>query len=155
MHRTAQFSDDRKYRYALWRIWDNSKPHVLFIGLNPSTADETKNDPTIRRCIQFAMDWGYGGICMANLFAFRATDPKIMKQSIEPIGPENNMWLITLNQGTCLTIAAWGINGNYLGRDKDVIKLLPNMWCLGTTKNGYPKHPLYLRKDTQYVLLEE
>ena len=149
-YHTAQFSSDRKYRYALWRIWNNEKPYVLFIGLNPSTADETEDDPTIRRCIQFAKDWEYGGICMVNLFAFRATDPKVIKNSIDPIGSENDMWLINLSQEAGFTIAAWGTNGSYQNRDKEVMELLPHIWCLGTTKNGFPKHPLYLRKDTEY-----
>ena len=70
----ATFSDDRVHRYALWRIWDESLPKVLFIGLNPSTATETKNDPTIRRCMGYAKDWGYGGYIMGNIFAFRSSD---------------------------------------------------------------------------------
>lgn len=71
----ANLSECRRYRFSLWRIWDEALPYALFIGLNPSTADETANDPTITRCINFAKDWGYGGIYMANLFAYRATDP--------------------------------------------------------------------------------
>lgn len=77
MNTNAILSEDRKYRYVLSRIWDESKPMVMIIGLNPSTADETKNDPTIIRCIDFAKSWGYGGVYMLNLFAFRATLPKI------------------------------------------------------------------------------
>ncbi|GHX72979.1 hypothetical protein VCSRO16_3593 [Vibrio cholerae] len=73
MKNTAELSKCRKYRYALWRTWDSDKPFAMFIGLNPSTADEKNDDPTLRRCINFAKSWGYGGVCMANLFAFRAT----------------------------------------------------------------------------------
>ena len=151
MDKTAQLSDCRKYRYALWRIWDNSKPHALFIGVNPSTADETNDDPTIRRCIGFAKDWGYGGLCMANLFAFRATKPKDMKLESDPVGIDNNMWLLNLSVEARIIIAAWGINGTYKNRDKEVMTLLPHLWCLGTTKKENPRHPLFTRKDTEVV----
>ena len=79
MRTDAVFSDCRKYRYALWRVWDESKPVAVFIGLNPSTADEVNDDPTVKRCVNFAQEWGYGGLCMANLFAFMATDPEVLK----------------------------------------------------------------------------
>jgi len=82
----AKFSACRKYRYALWRNWDESKPYAMIIGLNPSTADENKNDPTITRCINFATSWGYGGVCVTNLFAYCATVPSDMKASNDPIG---------------------------------------------------------------------
>ena len=77
----AKFSACRKYRYALWRNWDGSKPYAMIIGLNPSTADENENDPTITRCINFAKSWGYGGVCVTNLFAYCATVPSDMKAS--------------------------------------------------------------------------
>lgn len=93
MKKYATLSEDRKYRYTLTRIWDETKPKVMFIGLNPSTADETKDDPTIIRCINFAKSWGYGGLEMTNLFAFRATNPKVMKNEKEPIGKDNDTWL--------------------------------------------------------------
>ena len=83
--RHAVFSPCRTYRYALSRVWAADKPYALFIGLNPSTADETLDDPTIRRCIDFAKRWGYGGLVMANLFAYRATDPAVMKRAAEPV----------------------------------------------------------------------
>lgn len=86
----AKFSECRKYRYALWRTWDETKPHVMIIGLNPSTADETKNDSTITKCINFAKSWDYGGLCMANLFAYRATKPSDMIASNDPVGTDND-----------------------------------------------------------------
>ena len=89
----AELSEDqdRKYRYALWRIWDENKPYVLFIGLNPSTADETKDDPTVRRCIGFTQSWKkYGGVYLANLFAYRATNPRELEVVADPIGPGND-----------------------------------------------------------------
>ena len=102
----AIFSVCRKYRYALWRSWDESKPYVMIIGLNPSTADETKDDPTITRCINFAKSWGYGGVCVTNLFAYRATVPSDMKASNEPIGTENDAWLYKLAREAAIIVAA-------------------------------------------------
>ncbi len=150
----AEFSPDRIYRYALYRIWDESKPKVMFVGLNPSTADESVDDPTIRRCKRFAADWGYGEMIMANLFALRATDPKIMMSHDAPIGPENNSWLRDLARQADLIIGAWGNHGGYVNRDRVVIAFLPQMMCLGLTKKGKPKHPLRLRADTQPYQLD-
>ncbi len=145
----AIFSDDRKYRYALWRWWDKSKPYVLFIGLNPSTADETENDPTIRRCIRFAQDWNYGGLCMVNLFAIRTRDPKIMLKHPNPIGIDNDEHLIMLSDKAGKIVVAWGTNGGHKNRDKEVEAFIPDMYCLDITKGGYPKHPLYIKSDTE------
>lgn len=143
----AIFSDDRTYRYALFRTWDQSKTFVMFVGLNPSTADENTDDPTIRRCIGFAKDWGFGGICMTNLFAIRATDPKVMLAAADPIGGLNDFWLQTLSSCAGQIVAAWGVHGSHMGRDKYVFNRLPPMVCLGTTKHWHPRHPLYVRKD--------
>jgi len=155
MIQTAYFSECRNYRYTLWRIWDETKPFCLFIGLNPSTADETNDDPTIRRCINFAQTWGYGALCMANLFAFRATNPKNMMNNIKPIGKLNDEYLIMLSQLADVTIAAWGNNGSYLSRDKEVIKIISEMKCLRKTKKGFPGHPLYIPSDTKLKLFVE
>lgn len=119
----------------------------MFVGLNPSTADETEDDQTIRRCVGFAMDWGYGGLCMGNLFAIRATKPKNMLIHPSPIGPENNAWLKHLSLQSDKVIAAWGTNGGHMERNREVIEILPNLMCLEKTKAGYPKHPLYVKKD--------
>lgn len=143
----AVFSPDRVHRYGLWRIWDDDLPKVLFIGLNPSTADEFKNDPTIRRCIGYAKDWGYGGYIMGNIFGFRATDPKVMKAAKDPIGPKNNEWLLKLHNEADLTIGAWGNHGEFMNRGKDIVNLIPNLKCLKITGKGYPSHPLYLKKS--------
>lgn len=143
MNTDAVFSECRKYRYALWRTWDDSKPYAMFIGLNPSTADETENDSTIHRCINFAKDWGYGGLCMANLFAFCTKDPGEMKAAESPIGPLNNEWLSKLSNNAGIVIAAWGDDGSYLGRSKEVTAMLTNLKCLKINKSGEPAHPLY------------
>lgn len=143
--RKTIFSPCRQYRYTLWREWDMFNPnYVQFIGLNPSTADEVQDDPTIRRCIGFAKRWGYGAMCMTNIFAFRATDPKVMKQCPLPVGPENDRWLVEIARGASLTVAAWGVHGEFMARNVEVMKLLDNLQCFGVTKDGHPKHPLYL-----------
>lgn len=116
---TARFSPCRRYRYELWRRWDvPTAPFAMFIGLNPSTADETADDPTIRRCIRFARDWGFGGLLMTNLFAFRATDPAVMKAEAEPVGPENSAIIQSNACNAGIIIAAWGVHGVHMGRDR-------------------------------------
>ena len=151
MKTNAIFSECRKYRYALWRVWDDSKPCIMFIGLNPSTADETEDDPTIRRCINYAKDWGYGGLCMGNLFAFRATDPNEMMSSEEPVGSENDDWLVKLSKNAGTVIAVWGNSGSYLDRSKLVVDIVPNLMCLKVNKTGEPAHPLYQPKSAKPV----
>jgi len=146
----AVLSPCRSFRYQLTREWGQG-PAVLFVGLNPSTADETIDDPTIRRCIGFARDWGFSRLFMANLFAFRATDPKDMLNATDPIGPENNQHLVSMATSAELTIAAWGVNGTFLGRDKAVREMLPRLHYLRLTKGGFPGHPLYLPKDLQPI----
>jgi len=148
MGRSAVFSECRLWRYELWRIWDESKPYALFICLNPSTADESNDDPTVRRCIRYAQAWGYGGMCMANIFAFRATDPKVMKAAHDPVGPENDYRLENLHKSASITICAWGTHGEFHGRASKVMALLGgNTYCLKRTNKGHPGHPLYLKKD--------
>ena len=100
MRAQAELSQCRQYRYALWRTWDKSKKIVMFIGLNPSTADEVDDDRTIKRCISYAKQWGYGGIIMANLFAYRTSSPNVMMDSHDPIGKENDAWLVKLAEVT-------------------------------------------------------
>ncbi len=140
----ANFSPDRRYRYGLYRVWDKTKPQAMFIGLNPSTAEEEVNDPTVRRCIRFAMDLGYGGLIMSNAFAFRATSPEILKSVPDPVGQENDAWLQRLSQQATIVIAAWGNHGAYRQRGQQIRKLLPKLYCFGKTGAGEPKHALYL-----------
>lgn len=122
---------------------------MLFIGLNPSTADENKDDQTIRRCIDYAQRWGYGGLKMANLFAYRATLPSDLKKAKEPIGVDNNGYIKELSKGAAITIVAWSNDGSYLDRDKDVLKLIEEPMCLNINKSGQPSHPLYQKKELQ------
>lgn len=151
--RTAEFSADRVYRYTLDIVWDESLPMVQFIGLNPSTADEFKDDPTVRRCKQFARNWGYGGMVMTNLFAFRSTDPIPMKRHPQPIGEkqgdaeENDAALYRTHLRCDKTVAAWGNHGLHLDRWLFVSELIPELWCFRITKAGQPEHPLYMPYD--------
>jgi hypothetical protein len=155
--REAKLSPDRQYRYALWRRWDRREEgrQVLFVMLNPSTADESFDDPTIRRCVGFAKSWGFGSLAVGNLFALRATDPRELRRHADPIGPENNHHLLALMAQSDLVVAAWGIDGNYLGRNKSVRDMWPDWKVLGLTKglinDGHPKHPLYLPANLQPI----
>lgn len=149
----AAFSGCRKYRFALRRVWDDALPSVMFIGLNPSTADESEDDPTLTRCIRYAQSWAYGGVCMANLFAFRATDPKVMMSAPDPVGVDNDHWLLELSQNAGLVIAAWGNTGRFMGRSEHVRRLIANLHCLKLNKSGEPAHPLYQKADIRPVKL--
>lgn len=155
--RGAALSTCRRYRYELWRRWDESKPYAMFIGLNPSTADEVVDDPTVRRCIRFARDWGYGALCMANLFAYRATRPADLLAQDDPVGPENDAYLQRLAAEAGVVIAAWGVHGTHGGRHNAVRAMLPRLHYLRLTKNGLPGHPLYLPaslRPVEWVLAE-
>lgn len=153
VHSVAVFSGDGQYRYQLTREWDASLPSVAFIGLNPSTADESVDDPTIRRCVGFAKAWGYGRMVMVNLFAYRATDPtQLRRWDIEPVGARNDVFLYALPIHSDLVVAVWGVHGTYLGRDVVVRQRLPNLHYLRLTQGGQPSHPLYLPGDLTPVL---
>lgn len=147
MKKDAILSEDRKYRYVLSRIWDESKSMVMIIGLNPSTADETIDDPTIVRCIDFAKNWGYGGIYMLNLFAFRATLPKDMFSTENPIGDENDKFIEKYSKLSDKVICAWGNDGKYKNRSEKVLSKIENKYYLKLNQTNEPAHPLYLRKD--------
>lgn len=147
------FNSDRTHRFTLWRQWDGSLPYLAVIGLNPSTADETNDDPTIRRCISFAKTWGLGGYLMLNAFSFRATDPEVMKAQETPNDPSNNGFLIDGCRGAGLVLCGWGVHGTFKDREKELKELLKpfNPQCLGFTKGGQPKHPLYIKGTTKPV----
>ena len=136
-----------------------SKQFVAFIGLNPSTADETQDDPTVRRCIGFAKHWGFGGMFMLNIFALRSTDPRALYRAEDPTGPENDYWITQVVQKREVTrvVACWGNHGALLSRGWEVKKLdrlRGALWRIGElTKTGQPRHPLYLKGDLVPVLL--
>lgn len=143
------------YRYWLSRYWDDNKDVVGWIMLNPSTADHRKDDPTIRRCIGYAKDWGYGGIMVVNLFAFRTSSPKDLLKAEYPIsgnsgdwkGKQNDYWLKTSTAHCKIIIAAWGGNGSYLNRGQQVIEMFPDLMYLKLNSDKQPAHPLYLKGD--------
>jgi hypothetical protein len=145
---SACFSDCGNYRYSLTREWDNSLPTACFCMLNPSTADQHADDPTIRRCISFAKTWGCGALEVVNLFAYRSTDPTGLRAIADPVGEENDRYIMQAAKRASVVVAAWGVHGAYKGRDVDVLPLLGDVQCLGVTKEGFPKHPLYVRADT-------
>lgn len=150
--RNAGISDCGRYRYWLTRTWNLNEPSAVFIMLNPSMADASRDDPTIRRCIRFAADWDYGGIVVANLYAYRATKPADLWQTDDPVGPENDDWLLNYLADGALVVAAWGGNAkpkrvNALWRMSLVAGR--ELHCLGTTKDGAPRHPLYVRGGTK------
>lgn len=144
--RWADISQDGLYRYSLGRRWDDTLPECVFIMLNPSTADAAQDDPTIRRCMRFARDFGCGSLLVGNLYAFRATDPRDLFGSTEPTGgAKNDAVLADLMGRGEYVIAAWGNHGKS-ARVTEVASLLGAMRlkALGTTKSGAPRHPLYV-----------
>lgn len=115
------------------------------IGLNPSTADADRNDPTIRRCIRFARDWGGGGLVMTNLFAFRATAPTDLKRAADPVGPGNDIWIRRSSRFCVTVVAAWGNDGAWMGRSTLLRRRLgPRLQVIRLNQGGEPAHPLYL-----------
>lgn len=154
MKRVCEFSPCRKWRYTLWREWEpllNDKA-LMVVGLNPSTADEVEDDPTIRRCIDFAKRWGFGALCMTNIFAWRDTLPENMKAAADPVGKDNDRWLKACAKESGMILAAWGKHGSHIGRAAHVLNLLPQVHCLATNDDNSPRHPLYVAKATKPVL---
>lgn len=156
MEMKANFSDCRKYRYTLKRIWDKKKGNVLFISLNPALAKEKENNSTNIRGITFARDWGYGGVVFCNLFAYRIKSSKELEKIKNPTGKENDKFLIRETKKAKLVIFSWGNKGKIMNRNKSVIKLLSGLsdfYCLGITKQIEPKHILYLKRNTKPIKL--
>lgn len=145
----AEFSKCRKYRYALWRIWDDSKPLIMFIGLNPSTANEYSEDPTIRRVKKFASNWGYGGFYMMNLFALVSPYPEDLLKSEDPIG-DNDGWLEKIASKCKKIVFAWGSFSEASKRAKQVIAQFGG-YALIINKDGSPRHPLYVPANIKPV----
>ncbi|MDP9281764.1 MAG: DUF1643 domain-containing protein [Chloroflexota bacterium] len=152
----AIFSSDRRYRYRLWRRWDRSRPAIAFCMLNPSTADARRDDPTIRRCIGFARDWGYGGIEVVNIFALRATDPRELRSARDPVGPRNDAFMLRAAAASAVVVA-WGVHGALRDRGSEALRLFgprSRLLALGRTRSGAPRHPLHLPRDadaTEYA----
>jgi hypothetical protein len=146
----AEFSPDRQYRYVLRRDWAKGEGIINFILLNPSTADETTDDPTIRRCIGFARRLGYSGLIITNIFAYRATLPKAMLAAADPVGPGNDAAVMNAACAADKVVCGWGVHGAYRNRGHWVRGLLTikaptvKLHCFGLTSNLQPRHPLYI-----------
>ena len=155
IHKDAVISEDGRYRYLLERRWGSGKT-VLFVMLNPSTADASVDDPTIRRCMTFARSWGFDGLCVWNIYAYRATDPLELELADDPIGAGNEDWVWRVipledQHGVDLIVLAWGAKparGKHVNRSRSML-LGPfydhDVYCLGRCKNGEPRHPLYVK----------
>ncbi|WP_170785127.1 DUF1643 domain-containing protein [Ruegeria lacuscaerulensis] len=150
---TAVYSDCEKYRYSLTRMWDAGGRKALFVMLNPSTATEVQNDPTVERCERRARALGFGAFQVTNIFAWRDTDPRKMRAATDPVGPANDAAILDGVNWADQVIAAWGTHGEHLDRGPAVETLLRGtghpLFHLGLTKAGHPKHPLYIAYTQQ------
>jgi len=147
----ATFSSCRRWRYLLWRRWDEEKPVANFLMLNPSTADENQLDPSCNRARDFAERWGYGTLIVTNLFAWRATDPEMMKAAQDPVGRSNNQAILRAARQAAIVVCAWGNHGSHRDRAAAVVANLRGagvpLNLLKLTGQGQPNHPLYLKAD--------
>ena len=152
---SAIFSDDRRYRYLLRRRVGESQRRVLFVMLNPSAADEEQDDPTIRRCIGFARNWGFGLLDVVNLFALMSTDPKALLTADGPVGPDNDVTIHCALEVADTVVLGWGNHGlDHQGRVKEVTAIVRQSaqpFCLGITLRGAPRHPLRLASTTDLL----
>lgn len=144
----ATFSSCRRWRYLLWRCWDGAKPAANFLMLNPSTADETKLDPTCARARDYAERWGYGALIVTNVFAWRATDPDEMKAIADPVGPGNDRAIACAAREAAIVVCAWGNHGAHRDGARRVLEVLRKAGvathALRVNRSGQPAHPLYL-----------
>jgi hypothetical protein len=156
----ALFSEDRAHRYKLWRVWDKEKTRLMVVGLNPSKADEVDPDNTITRLINFAKEWGHGGLLMGNLFALVSTKPKALYGHENPIGDLNDLFLQEMADEAVksggIIVCAWGRHGSLNQRDEEVISMFTDLQkhplhCFGRNKDGTPTHPLYLPSSSRPI----
>jgi hypothetical protein len=144
----AVYSDCECYRFSLTRVWAPEQPRLMFVMLNPSTASEVQNDPTVERCERRARHLGFGAFRVTNIFAWRATDPRDMKKASDPVGPQNDQTLVEGAGWADQIIAAWGVQGAHMTRGQEVAAQLrateTPLFHLGLSKQGHPRHPLYL-----------
>lgn len=152
MHGGATFDASGAYRYHLWREWDQSRPPVTFVMLNPSSADADRDDPTILRCIGFARGWGYGRLEVVNLFAWRAASPRDLFSAIAPEGPANREYLARVAGAT--RVLAWGNHGRRAPAGALQLAVGGDTRCLGLTAIGQPRHPLYVRAGCELIAFE-
>jgi hypothetical protein len=156
MNNECVFSPDRRHRYTLIHRPEpllGGDRLLMWICLNPSTADETQLDPTLTRILGYSLREGYDGFLMTNLFAWRATDPKDMKAARDPVGPDNDRWLVQCARRCGKVVAAWGSHGAFNQRAAHVCKVLRDfdLVCLARNADGAPSHPLYLKKTLPFL----
>ena len=149
----ATYSDCENYRYTLTRTWGEQGKHALFIMLNPSKATEVQNDPTVERCERRARALGFAAFTVTNIFAYRATDPRVMRAQADPTGPDNGAAILNAAKTADTIICAWGTHGEHLNRGPEmeaVLRAQPKpLHHLGLSKAGHPKHPLYISYSVQ------
>jgi hypothetical protein len=157
---TASFSPNGLYRYRLTRAWLGGQGEILFILLNPSTANADQDDPTVRRCCTYAQRWGYQRLTIVNIFAYRTPYPSVLRLAIDPVGEENDCWIARLATKANEVLVGWGNHGTYHNRGREVYSLLQEAGvqpvCLGQTKGGEPFHPLHRQRghrDTRFPYL--
>ncbi len=150
----AIFSDDRQYRYALWRVWNTRRPILLQIGLNPSKAGELRNDPTITRGISRANREGFGGFLMANLYAYVSTDPKALLTNGDSVGEFTDYYLKQMIAMSGCQLCGWGSFAPVIKRAPMVLAMIKEPYCLGMNRDGQPKHPLYISYNIPMVKME-
>lgn len=158
MESTALFSSDRKHRYCLGRVWDPRKPLCLFIGLNPSRADGIRDDPTIVKCMGLASRWGYGGFYICNLYSLITPYPERLFREVDPVGEDADKWIHEKARECAAIVLCWGSCGqvnktiklNIAHRSRILVDQLPRnkLHHTGLTKDGQPRHPLYLPYGT-------
>lgn len=152
----ASFSECGRYRYFLFRVWDECRPGIVWIMLNPSTADENVLDPTLTRCMNYSKAWGFGAMEVVNLFALRSTDPKRLRdKAIDPVGPLNDRSIAITVHAAPMVVCAWGANEFARHRASDVARMLKSRgidpYALRVLKSGAPAHPLYQKSDLRPV----
>lgn len=147
IEKEAVVSPCGRYRYLLRRAWDHSKPRFLFVMLNPSTADAEVDDATIRSCTRLSKALGSGSFEVVNLFAWRATDPDELQRVADPVGPNNDSISEAAVSRCDMVVCAWGAHPMAANRHWSTVSR-PAVYCLGKTKNGAPKHPLYIKTGT-------
>lgn len=158
LYREADISKCGKYRYSLERRWSDfrikGERSIAFVMLNPSTADGYQDDPTLRRCMAFAYRERCNSLLVVNLFAYRATKPKALLTATDPIGPDNDYVLQQATEDADVIVCAWGVNGGLLDQGNRFLSMLPSYkkaYCLGVTKTGHPRHPLYVGKNEPLI----
>lgn len=152
----ATFSPCDSFRYLLWRTWLTGEGTLMFLMLNPSTADASKNDPTIERCQRRAVQLGYRQLIVANIFAYRSTDRSVLKTLADPVGPDNDDAILQAARAASKIVCAWGVDGTIMQRSAKVRELLRefDLWSLKLTAGGEPGHPLYVEYDVEPALLQ-